>query len=68
MDMDTGPIDAGAMESQPHTVVTDEMVADFVFCPRFAHLKWVQGENADSGGADSAEQKRHGRAHHIGCR
>lgn len=54
LDIDTGPSNAGAMESQPHTVVTDEMVADFVFCPRFAHLKWVQGENADSGGADEA--------------
>ena len=67
LDMDTGPIDAGAMESQPHTVVTDEMVADFVFCPRFAHLKWVQGESADSGGADSggAEETRASTSHWL---
>ncbi len=53
MDTNTGPSDAEAMESQPHTVVTDEMVADYVFCPRFAHLRWVQGESADSDDADS---------------
>ena len=67
MDIDTGPSNAGAMESQPHTVVTDEMVADFVFCPRFAHLKWVQGESADSGGADSggAEETRASTSHWL---
>jgi CRISPR-associated protein Cas1 len=25
-------------------VVSDEMLEDFIFCPRLAHLKWAQGE------------------------
>ena len=66
MDTNTEPSAAEAMESQPHTVVTDEMVADYVFCPRFAHLKWVQGESADSDGADSGgEDARASTAHRL---
>ncbi|MDD4792700.1 MAG: CRISPR-associated endonuclease Cas1 [Firmicutes bacterium] len=45
--------------SQPiiDIVVSDEMLEDFIFCPRLAHLKWAQGEiapDSDYGDADGA--------------